>query len=266
MGRYDGHDDNQVGGKITGRERPAPFTEISIPVSNRQLLLLDPELKVLQHEPDVIKCDDEESFINAVKAVEGGNKLVEFRSDGSFRHANERLENETAIVTYKLEQHETAGMLCLSGSNQFRQRELLQYQAQHPDVLGPVEEDHNVVWEKIAAYKSTGVTSIHVEHTDDRVVLNVERKDGAEGQQIPRLWRAVSPVYDGYCAQDVTLRLDIVEPQPDKTTGQVNGALTFCFSLWQPAASEVMAEAAAQVIDRMRKALEGFVVLRGSMG
>jgi hypothetical protein len=242
-----------------------PATVVRDPMTGEEFLLLDPGLTVQRHKVDVITCDDAEGFQAAVLAAEGENKLVELRTDGTFAYQNALGGVGTRVVSFKLVPSPTAKVLCLDRVLSLGQRELVRLHAQWPDVLTP-DQGGVEVWDGIAAYKAAGATKIEIVHGDDSISYLVERKDGSADGRLPTLWTAASPVFEGHAEQLVTLRLDITHPEADPKTAQVSGALTFTFSLWQPAASEVLSLAMNDACEEMRTRLPEFTVIRGRIG
>lgn len=247
-------------------QRPAPFTEALDPVTGTPFLLLDPGLTVHRHEPDEIRCNDAASFVACVQASEGDNKLVELRRDALFTYKNALACAVTVRTSYLLNRAETFPVLCLSSPCGFGQRNLVRWNAQWPGTLIPQCNDPEAAWEHIAAYEAKGSEVVAIEHGDEHVSVQVERRNGAPTQKIPRLWEARSPVYEGYSPQTVTLMLDIEHPEVDAKTSEIAGALTFNFSLWRPAATEIHAAAIEEVQDLMQASLgNGFRVIRGQI-
>lgn len=253
--------------EATADKTTPPFTVATDPVTGVPFLLLDPELKIREHLCNVVKCYDAASFVAAVDALKGKNRLVELRSDGEFFYQGDLGAGCLNAVRFMLTPAPTAGILCLNRDGyEFSQPGLVRWNAQWPGTLVPQDDNPEAVWEQVAAYSAKGVTQVNVIHGDDRISVSVERDDGAGSTRIPRLWTATSPVYEGHAPHTVTLRLDVGHPQADQKTGTVSGQLTFVFSLWQPAASEVEAEAMEGAAQRMSEALPDLTVIRGLIG
>jgi len=253
--------------EVEASNGPAPFTVVKDPVTEVPFLLVDPYLTVVKHKIDCIDCDDAPSFVSAVKAVAGDNKLVTVNSEGHFSYQDELMGGVTAEVRFWLKPHETVRILALDDYMMFTQKTLLRWNARHPGTLLPDGADPIEVWESLSAYKASETKTVQAEHSDDVIALSVERRDNSsDGRKIPRLWTARSPLYEGYDDQEVMLRLDIEHPEADQESGRMSGQLNFVFHLWTPSASEIIAAALNDAQAIMEHDLgDEFIVIRGEL-
>lgn len=252
--------------KVTAKDERPPFVVAEHPITKTPILLVDPELAAVKHPVVDVICDDAVAFADAVHELQGANSLVELTRGADFIYHDALGDALRYSVAYHLEASPTAQVLCLSRDFTKGQRDLVRWGAQWPGTLVPQGEQPEVAWEMIAAYQAKGTKSVAISHGDQRVSVQVERDDHAEGPNLPRLWTATSPVFEGHAPQTVTLRLDITHPEADTNTGQVSGQLTFGFSLWQPASTEVVSAAMNDACEQMRARLPEFTIIRGKIG
>ena len=239
-----------------------PTVEVVEPITQEPLLLYKPEYRFVTRGINVVKCEDADSFAEALTALHGDNGLVELRTDGTFRYISEVGPTALHDMTFMLKEAPTAVVL---SSRDYSQQELLKWHEQWPETLQAVDKNPELVWEKISAYTSRGVTKAEIVSTDEGISVMVERGEAPESYRYPRFWTAKSPLYEGHTELEATLRLTIKEPTVSRETGNVDGSLTFAFELWNPDKRELLKAGMEDAAAKMALLLPTFTIIRGNI-
>lgn len=249
--------------KIEQEEQTPPFVIERHPIDGVPIMLRDPKFVEVEHAQTMVKCSTADSFADAVLSLKGPNRLVTLSDVGEFRYLDSLGRHWINGVSFALRKAATVGILMLDHSRTFTQAELLRWCAQWPDTLEPDCATPQAMIENLSRYTVKGSKSVQIEHGDKAVSIMVEKTRGDGGTEVPRLWKARSPLYEDGAVQEVTLRLDVEEPDLDND-GKLRGELLFTLSLWAPDEAKVRADAMQDAIARMAEALgEEFTILRG---
>jgi uncharacterized protein YfdQ (DUF2303 family) len=255
---------------VVAEEAGPVFSEYNHPLTGEPILLRDPELEEVIPTRSYIKADTVESFAAAVKTIAGPNKLIELHKDGSFVYRDALAGYTKHTVTTKLEAHPTARMLCVEQPRQFKQRDLVKFMSQWPDVLsvegdesGDLTETAVAAIEHFEVKNSTSFSSTAGDHQVSIAAL----KEAADPEQIkiPLYWQVTSPLFDG--GKDLRARLRLEVQVPEIRDNKLQGELLFCFELWSPAAQVLKDDAMADVIERMGNVLntDEYTIIRGEI-
>lgn len=249
--------------KVEQEDYTPPFVIEKHPVDGVPVMLRDPKFIEVQHRQTTVACTIADSFADAVLSLKGPNKLVTLSDAGQFRYIDSLGAHWINGVTFTLRKAVTAGILMLEHDRTFSQQELLRWCAQWPDTLEPICDTPQAMIENLSRYTVKGSKNVQIEHGDKAVSIMVEKTRGDGGTEVPRLWKARSALYEDGEIQEVTLRLDVEEPDLSND-GKLTGELSFTLSLWTPDAEAVKAAAMQAAIAKMAEALgEEFTILRG---
>lgn len=246
----------------------APYTIFKDPRTGADVVLLDPELRLLETTPSAITANTLDSFgaVVAAIATDGGNRLIELNEDGVFTFRDALGPLSRASVTYKLKGAPTTKVLCTGGGFSTSQRDLVRWNEQWPGTLTPDDPQPEAVWEEIASFKVTQSKSVASATSDTKVSVNIEQDDFADGSTFPAFWKAKSAVYEHGAEVEARLRMTLKLPQVDAATQRVTGAPEFSFSLWTPDSRSLLDAALQDAINRLQDVVgEGFTIIRGSI-
>lgn len=249
--------------KIEQEEHTPPFVVEKHPIDGVPVMLRDPKFMEVPHAQTTVMCATADSFADAVLSLKGPNRLVTLSDVGGFAYVDAWGQHWINGVRFTLRKAATASILMLECDRTFSQQELLRWCAQWPDTLEPVCDTPQAMIENLSRYTVKGSKNVQIEHGDQAVSIMVEKTRGDGGTEVPRLWTARSAVYEDGERQEVTLRLDVEEPEISND-GKLTGELSFTLSLWTPDAEAVKAAAMQAAIAKMAEVLgEEFTILRG---
>lgn len=137
--------DKQMKGNVSidVSEQTAPYTIFKDPRTGADVVLLDPDLKMMEVSPSVISADTLDSFAAVANAIktDGGNALVELNDDGQFTFRDALGPLSRASVTFKLKPSPTTKVLCIVQGFTSAQRDLLRWNEQWPGTLVPIDDN-----------------------------------------------------------------------------------------------------------------------------